>query len=498
MTPPIRRRLALPIAATATVLATLGSPARAQTPATQPAAATPATRPSAAAVEAEVAPLLKDLAGANWRARENASEALVAIGPEAAPFVREFAKTTDNAEARARAAPILARLTRDNETNASLVTLDVTDVAPVVAMDAVFEQIGQRYLAYPITIFARDRAPAAAAAAPGNAGQQGGPPVQVRIARGAAVPNVTLSVKRAPFWEVVHTLCETLNLKPLQTPHAELIAFAIARENTIHANWPKRPWAVSGPTMIVAESCERVIVPPQANNAAPVHAAVVKFGVYVEPKIKVLRAASTVKLTQVLDDQGRDLNARPTVEERLLGYDDRWWLWTIGSRIVLPHDGGGVKALNLKGEAELTVQTASQVLDVADILRVSDQSFDLAGTKVVIERCRPVNNGYELVMHVTPGGDRELTGSVVDALRRVRLVDAANRPVPCRTRPTDAVQVTHDGAGVAEHRVVLTFEPRAVADPSGMVGEPARLVWEVPTKVEKLTLPFELKNVAVP
>jgi hypothetical protein len=441
--------------------------------ATDPPPATPAQQPArqpAPEAEAEARGVAAGLADDDWMRRQQAEDALVAMGEAARAAIHDLLARADDAEVRARLESALGRIAADRLTGPSYVTLRLKDATPGAAFTELSRQGFTDLKPYPDDLWDRGNWPA-----------------------------VTVELERQPFWAAAQALSAKAGVG-LQAWEGGL--------RLVHgAGQLSGPSVVHGPFLVVATHVTRsqtIVLGSADGPPPPARPAIVRgrnneFGVHLlivpEPKLSVVRAASAVRLEVAVDDQGNDL-APPRKVGGHTYANGHAGVWNVYARLNYPDANPGTRIARLAGAATFAVQTRSERIEIADPLNVNDAFRVLAGSRVTFHRMARRGDNYELTASLSPdgvgggggGGGAGGASTLFQSMQtRLRLLNAAGEPLERRG-------FNSQGNG-REMRFTIHFARGAgAAGPDA----PARLVWDVPTETQDLHVPFEFTDLPLP
>ena len=431
------------------------------TPATKPTAATP--KPTAADVPA----LIEQLGSDAWAARQAAHERLVALGAAAEEQLRRAARESADAEVRTRCDTVLAQIAEGRLIGPTLVTMHLANVSPRLA----FEELGR------------------------SAGIDLGP--QHASFWNVRRPNVTIDAEGVPFWEVVGQIRHQCGL--------DVDASGVGGLYVMMPSGPGAPTAVSGPFRVRATRITRTLSVDLATGAMPASDFSVTLSIAAEPKMRISSIGRQPKIEVAEDEHGTSLlppgapgagpNGAPIlIAARPMDVPSRAAaVWTTAARLRYPAGGAGKRIARLRGATSCNVVIRSDTLEIPDILNASDLTRPIDGARgghdgeLTVKSCRKVGDFYELKLALTAPADAAGAQVVLKAARRgtdgVKILDGTGREM-------NAVTTNTSTSGT---RTELTLRVHA---PGG--GAPSKLVWQVPTDVRELEVPFEFKDLPLP
>jgi hypothetical protein len=409
--------------------------------------------------------LIPQLSSDDWKVREQAQKELVEIGDDAVPALERLLKEKATPELHAQVETLLKQIEQAKALGASRVTLHVKDAPFRDAGKALAKQAGARF-----------------------------------EVEGLAWAKVTLDLDRQPFWVAAHALCAQTGLRPTEPERvfdAPLPPPTLAVELDGGA-WASRPWCVAGPVLLTVK---RVYVLRSRNfgQAEPVRSRIqVEVQPSFEPKLQVL-SWSLAAVDEAVDENGRSLLGKPKPadegEDQVGDEDDESgsgsndYLTPIA--LALPPNVGK-KIARLKATGLLNVRAAHETVEVVDVLRAKDVRRPFGRAVLHFQELVTVGpDHYELRYEILRGTASEKQW---EALRTVphdgmRVLDSAGN----RLLPKESI-----GSGSGDKAAFRARFFRLALGDRPKPGQPAKVVWDVPTAVRQIEVPIELKDLPLP
>lgn len=432
-------------------------------------AAAPAT--TAPVDSAAVTKLLGQLSDEDGAVRSAAAKSLEAMGPGIKPAVTQFLASPVDRKTKARAEAILAHVNEAApnandgaavkfSTDATPITLNLTDATPADAFDALFAQAGGTYTTQPPNL----------------------------LKSTDDMPPININMEKGNFWEVLKQLCEQAGVSPQQGYGGQGSGMVFTKSGD--SGWTKYPSVTHGGFLIMVRSISysKSIDLARPDNAQDNLS--VQFYAYPEPGLHVVRANYQVNLDEAVDDEGNSL----------LRDDRNSNDWSSGRQNVWQFqsqlDGSaalGNKIAHLKGSAKFGVQAEMVKIEIPDVMKAKNVTKTAGDVKITLEEVKQQgsSDNYSAKIVVSrPGNDRY----GVD-MQSIQLLDADGQPL--------GNQGYGGGSGSnGEYTYTMNFARYTRSyGPDGQQakpGIPATLVWEVPTKVTEITVPFEFKDLPLP
>ena len=409
---------------------------------------------------------IAQLASDDWKARQQASDRLVALGEAALPRLIALADGTPDDEVRTRARAAIGQIEDDRLVGTTLVTLKLANAPATEAVAELARQARGPLVTDP-------------------------PDLLKKIPR-----RVSLTAERRPFWQVMQSL----------SAQAELEVTGVTRQNReiglgfTHGNgteWMDRPIALAGPLLVRADRLSRVgsvaLKPPR--NTSEEFA--LSLTVFAEPKLKVLDYSASLRVEEAVDEKGNSLvppgdpdGVAANVDvfgSHAEGHTSRW---EVGATLHHPK-GMGARIARLRAATTLVVATRSATLELplaggarnvtrtVGPLRVTAKSVDAGRAELSVHRDgRTDAEWYAVRMQLSAA--------------RAHLVDDTGRIVAREQRGGGAAGGGDDSDDDQRLDVRLRFAREAAAS------EATRFVWEVPTEARELVVPFEFRDLPIP
>jgi hypothetical protein len=437
-------------------------PATPQAAATAPTpqaatATTAATRPVADPADPAFAAAVKGLGAESWKQRQAAQETLVRFGEDAVPRLTQLARSADDEEVRTRAGAALRQVEENALVGPSTLTLHFKDARPRDVFAAIAKQARCEFPTTPPNLWE----------------QNPGAPV-------------TVDVERVDFWTAFKDVCQKTGCYPTQG--------GMDRRMTLQQNPGATYWngpsVTSGPFLVVANRIHRANSVDLTNPAAVQHEFTLALSTFVEPKIRVVQANFYADVDEAVDDRGNSLV--PT--DRIYGTmsSGQQWMWNATARLHYPDPpNAGTRIARLKGNLKFQIQTRSETLEIPEILTARNVTKRIAGRRVVFKELKKTGEQYEVQLTIHRDGlsDREWNATQNPGYS-IRLLDR------------DGHALAANGWGSSSGGPTMTYTvnyTRTVWNGQrNTVGEPHRLVWEIPTETRDVSVPFEFKNLPIP
>jgi hypothetical protein len=391
--------------------------------------------------------LITDLASPDEAVREAALRRLVEMGDVA----RELLEA--QIDASEGVAAMLNQIEINRIAGPTLVTLELNDVSAEEAVEELFRQSGNYF--------------------PRHSDES--------LWQQAQLGRVTATFKDEPFWVAMREICIQAGLYLNASGDIVLAPLSSSPPGSNDRSDFIFPVSYDGAFIVVVTGLHR-------NNVADLHLPEtirrdvhIRLQIMAEPRVDIIHREG-VQLVEAVDEKGNSLLPRA---------DQRWPQsssmvhspgWTVNMPLHYPEEAGQ-RIARLRGSIAVRVQTDydriefENVSSARDVRRVlGDREFGLQ------ELTRPSETEYR-VMVVAPGPVREANDLVRRS--RARLLDERGRETPLvRGWPT----TSRDGQPAGR----FTFARR------DDMGEPAKLVLEIPVATRDININFEFTDLPLP
>jgi hypothetical protein len=311
------------------------------------------------------------------------------------------------------------------------------------------------------------------------------------------LPAASVDVDGQPFWRALEEIGKQTGIEPVASPDDPFPRMLLGLGG---GGFWQEPHVVSGPLVIFANDVERAnsVEFRRSNPGEFERRVTVNLTAFCEPGLRVLSASQTVQVRRAVDEVGRKLTASPGDPEvpdfsQEGGPGTGLYSWNLAVVLDAP-PADARKIARLAGMTHLRIQTASERVEVEDVMKQRNVNRTVAGVPVVFKSVKKADIEYLLQIGLRRGRAREidwqnLHGSVFNG--QMALYDKQGRLV--------AGRATENGGDYGGNKIEATLrfvrEP-GVSDPAA--GEPYRLVWLAPTQSRDIPVAFELQDLPIP
>lgn len=420
---------------------------------------------TAAKIETQIAQLSSD----DWKARQSAMEKLVALGDDALPRLNRLANSAGDSEVRTRAGAAINQIEENRLVGMTLVTLNLHDVPAAQALAELAKQARGPLLTDPANLLL----------------QKNPKPV-------------SLIGDHQPLWKMLQSFAAQCDLEVTGiTQRNREIGLGLARGN---ADWQDKPIVLSGPLLIRADQLIRIST-ARLRSHDVIQEFNIGFTVFAEPKLKVMDYSGTVKLQEVVDDKGNSLipaggDVTPNVETFGNQREGTTSRWEIGATLHYPK-GVGTKIAKFRGTTIVEVRTRSANLDFP-LSQAHNLKRTVGGLRMVVKsadagRC-------DLTIFRDGRNDAEWYGVRMQVSAGEAVLQDDKGRVVARSQNGVEADDSPDGQRM-EIRLRFArdlFDDGTKESKKPAFSEASRLVWEFPTEVRELSVPFEFRDLPIP
>lgn len=311
------------------------------------------------------------------------------------------------------------------------------------------------------------------------------------------LPAASIDVDRQPFWRALEEIGKKTGIEPVTSPDDPFPRMLLGLGN---GGFWQEPHVVSGPLVIFANDVERSNS-VEFRRKAPgefERRVTVNLTAFCEPGLRVLAASQTVQVKRAVDEAGRKLVASPGDPEtpdfsQPGGPGNGLYSWNLA--VVLDAPSADARRIaRLAGVTHVRIQTASERVEVEDVMKQRNVSRTVAGVPFTFRSLKKADIEYLLQLSLRRGKAREvdwqnLHGSVYNG--QMALYDRQGRLV--------AARATENGGEYGGNKIDATLRfvrESGVSDPAA--GEPYKLVWLAPTQSRDIPVAFELQDLPIP
>lgn len=297
---------------------------------------------------------------------------------------------------------------------------------------------------------------------------------------------ITVDFQNVPWWETMRQVCPKLGMYPLSGEPRVILTTRLG-ETMFDGRACQR-----GPVLLVADRLERTHAVAFAKPGNVGETCEIRFNLFIEPRLGVLRRSEKLVLTEAVDDKGHALITGDVPEAPLIcemGCSD-----DVKATLPLP-EGTGKRLAHLKGILRLSVQAKSRTWEAPVAVGQLAASYEIAGRRMVVESVERDKLLYALDWSVFRNGtgDRQWSKMCEIMLPKapgVRLMDAQG----LFDFRYDRSPAESDGDHLTFHFDFRKDRRKDHQQPS----DPVKLVWEEVQETREMTLPFEFTDLPLP
>lgn len=410
-----------------------------------------------------IAELIGQLASDQWQERESAQQRLVALGPGAIDALTAAANRADaDPETRTRAAAALVAIHQLDTDGPTLLTMHFKDAPAQQVLDSIEAQAHTRFNTEGFLL----------------------------------PPSRTLSVEadRRPFWEVMGQVCTELGLAPTYEDRSS---------NQIRLQRSPQNWLTRAPHQFVGPFVVSVLDVHRSRriDLTGTRGLDDRFGVQMvlnpEPKVTVT-TVSRLDLRAATDDAGNSL-LPPTgaAAARFISYGSSRPAQQIEVPLLYPEKPGS-RITVLRGRFQVGIGQDIRRFQVDELLGTMKVTTPIAdGPAIEVQASK--STGDTCILTVT----LKRNGQPLDRWQAM-----TNHVANIALEDSDGNRMSTNGwsGSGGDDEFKYTGHYRQTQFPARFgqalgpkrLGEPTRLVWDVPTKVKTIKLDIEFRDLPMP
>lgn len=403
-------------------------------------------------LDARVVEIARDLSADEFATRQRAEDALVELGQPAMSPLQRLLETTGDAEARARLQSAIKRIEEQDRLGPTYITLHLRNASAEEAFEALSAQLPKPLKAQGPHVF------------------EG---VQERV---------TLDCVNEPFWSVMLKLTEQTGIGFATASSSgggnELVRLSVRKPP---------PYQLSGAFLVRAESAQRIFSIQYASGDATISDFNLMLSVWPDPKMQVSAgpSARNVKIVRAEDDQGR----------QMLDNQGAAGGWRSSAAVnftlrLRANNADAKKLAILKGTLSIPINLGFATVSHDKLSAVAEKK--VGDMLIRIQPLEKVNDGrYVIKFSVYRQGASDEAWSLINhsVFSSVRLEDKDGRQLD------RAEWSSSENSGrMIEGAVNFNRLPRGNQE----LGEPAKVIWTIPTESREIEVPFEFRNLPLP
>lgn len=417
--------------------------------------------------------LAQQLSDDSFRTRQQAEDQLVAIGAAAEPFLKRLIAETEDPEVRSRAQSALQGISHKHTAEPTLVSLHLKNAPLDLALKELKKQTGFD--------IATDR--------------------QERFGAREKEKRITIDVDRQPYWEVVRQVCAQSGWSPMHYDR-EGTRLLLSRGGI---DWSKRPVNLQGQFMVIVEGVRRHESLEFDNPDGASRDFAVSVDVFADPKLRIVGVNPVIDMAVATDDKGNSLVVKEGKNKGLRSTGRQDPLVRGLQAPLQIRSGVGNKLVELKGVARFLVRTKSERWDLGNPLkldgeqkRVVNDTLTLTLKSVAAAASDPKALEVKIGVAIKRGPNPNIPG----------LRDAGRNPLTDFHFLADCLKIVD-----VKGRSFRAFNSRSTSNEDGeefdftfspndgeghQLGEPARMIWDVPVEIKEVEVPVEFKDLPLP
>lgn len=294
--------------------------------------------------------------------------------------------------------------------------------------------------------------------------------------------SISVSVDNQPLWVALDAICAESHLQPVITGQGENITLQFTGGNYVPLS--KRPSSVNPNSTIVVESIQRSnSVSFQSDPPMENHSCGISLSAYIDPRIHPLSQHGATVETAV-DESGKSIAAPQNQQGVNYGPSVMWKI----DNIFVPLDYDpqvSHKLADFKGSIEISVASESDKLEISDLQNAQDTQQTVAGMGVSVHDIKIEGNNISAKITLRQDDmDKQAWNQIPQTIfHDVKFVTADGKTLS-----------TGGGGGGGGNKLEYTLNSTGPSNGD----KPVKIVFEIPTKIEQIDLPFEFHDLQLP
>jgi hypothetical protein len=165
-------------------------------------------------------------------------------------------------------------------------------------------------------------------------------------------------------------------------------------------------------------------------------------------------------------------------------------MWNLQARLNYPENAGKT-IKRVKGNVKFLIQTKSETLDIPDVLTAKNVTKTVANVRIMLKGVKKNGEQYDVSMTIYRDGLNQQDWNAMQYPGyAVQLLDKEGKPL--------SAHGWGGGGGATELNYNWNFSRNGWGGDETKPGEPARIVWEIPTETRESVVNFEFKDLPLP
>ena len=294
--------------------------------------------------------------------------------------------------------------------------------------------------------------------------------------------SISLDIDGKSFWTALDALCTAAHLQPANTDgHGGLSL----QQSDGQSVFRKRPQSVSGLATVVADSVQRNhTLSLDSDNPQAEHNCGLSLTAYVAPRLRLLKYHPQPTVEAATDESGKSIAAQAAGQPGLQDAAIRWQLANLS--VPLDYDAANSHTLAaLKGSISVTVAAEVEMFELDDLANAQGTDKTVAGRRITVDQIKDENHNFTLTL--------TLVRTDLSKEEFQQIVPTLFRAITFKSADDKTVSGGGSGGGDGE-KITYNFNFSYNNDSD----KPAKLLWEIPTKIEDIELPFEFHDIPLP
>jgi hypothetical protein len=296
-----------------------------------------------------------------------------------------------------------------------------------------------------------------------------------------ATRRVTIDLDHADFWTALDKIGDLTDIRPQKYNGQSRISLGTGGPDL---TFPQS--VLSGAFLIAPQAITYLVT---FGRGGPFSELSSELSVMAEPKVHVVGDPQGW-LTECVDEKGNSLLTSIGTGPIFCPDQSHWW-WDLRANLQLPANIGS-KIARMKGKLKFTVQTASDVFVLKNLMQAQNVAKTIGDMTLTVQQCGLDDKGYELrvkVCDTKPDKAKNDPWWEKQDLAGIEVLDAADQPLARQN-------YTYNSSDQQNFAALLWYTSKTTG--AGPTGPPQKLRWEAPTQTENRTVLFELDNLDLP
>jgi hypothetical protein len=296
--------------------------------------------------------------------------------------------------------------------------------------------------------------------------------------------SISVDIQNQPFWVALDTILQEVKLSPTNMGQGDMITLQHHGDNRPPLG--RGPQCVTTYATVVAYQLQRNHSLSLDNENPQVSRSCgMNINVYLDPRLHPIRYQQRPTIEQAVDENGADIAAHESGNSSDNDMNLNWMIQ--GQFIGLDYDPEKSKTLAmLKGAVVVQCAAETEKFEVEDLSKAQGTEKTVAGRKITITSFKMEQKRLEMQIAIerTDASKEEFRTTGSQIFRGVKYFTGAGK----------AVGSSGGGGGGGDDKLSYNLNASWNKDDE----KPVKLVWEIPTRIEPVEIPFEFKDLPLP